>query len=99
MKQTHKQFQQAVIETARHAGFEFVYHTFDSRHSPAGFPDLVMLKEKVMIVAELKIPPDQLKPEQYFWLLAFSMITEHVYLWNPCDEDWQEIQEVLFRDR
>ena len=39
-----------------------------------------------MIVAELKDTGKQPSPEQYFWLLAFTKVTKHVYLWHPEDE-------------
>ena len=86
-------FQDRVIQRARICGFEQIYHTFDSRHSPAGFPDLILLQDKTLIVAELKDTGGQPSPEQYFWLLAFSRVTKHVYLWHPEDED--DIQRLF----
>lgn len=81
-------FQQRVIQRARYCGFEQIYHTWNSRHSPAGFPDLILLKGKVMIVAELKVDKSSsLSPEQYEWLQAFMLVTKHVYLWYLEDEE------------
>ena len=91
-------FQDRVIQRARHCGFEQIYHTWDSRHSPAGFPDLILLKGKVMIVAELKDTGKQCSAEQYEWLLAFLKVTKHVYLWYPEDEE-NEIAELFERLR
>jgi hypothetical protein len=31
-----------------------LYHTFDSQHSAAGFPDLVMARGRRLVAAELK---------------------------------------------
>ena len=89
---TEKQWQQTVIDLARRLGYEFIYHTWNSRHSPAGFPDLVILKDR-MIVAELKREDGHLTPEQYFWLLAFIEVTPHVFLWKPSDFD--SVVEIL----
>ena len=89
-----QEFQQRIIELARIAGFEHIYHTFDSRHSPAGFPDLILLKGGRQIVAEVKGDyKGQPTPEQYFWLVEFSKVTKDTYFWRP--EDWEEIKKVL----
>ena len=40
---TEAQFQEAVVQLARLTGW-LVYHTFDSRRSQAGYPDLTLLK-------------------------------------------------------
>jgi hypothetical protein len=52
-----------------------------------------MLKGGRMIVAELKMPGKQPTEEQYFWLCAFSRLTDDVYLWYP--EDRNEIERVV----
>ena len=89
-----KDLQQTVIDLAKRRGFEFIYHTWRSDHSPAGFPDLILLKEGRLVVIELKVGKNNLSPEQYFWLLEFGKVTDDVYVWwDP--EDWDEIKEVL----
>jgi hypothetical protein len=92
-----KYFQQAVVDMARRLGYEYVYHTWSSRNSPAGFPDLIIGNPGIMIVAELKADDGRITPEQYFWLLYFGSITEHVYLWKP--DEIEEIVELLQRLR
>ena len=95
---SHKQFQQQVVHLAKLAGFEQIYHTWNSRHSPAGFPDLVIIKEGRQIVAELKVGDDNLSPEQYFWLLEFAKVKNtEVYVWRPGDND--EIEQVIYYKR
>jgi len=59
----------------------------------AGFPDLIILREGRMIVAELKREDGNLTPEQYFWLLEFMKVTDDVYLWK--ESDWEEAKIVL----
>lgn len=91
---SHKQFQQQIIDLAKLAGFEHIYFTWNSRHSPAGFPDLVIIKERRQIVAELKVGKDNLSPEQYFWLLEFKKGRHtEVYVWYP--EDFDSIVTIL----
>ena len=84
---SEKEFQQRIIARAKYSGFEFVYFTWRSDHSPAGFPDLILLKDKTMIVMEIKDTGKQPSPEQYFWLVAFSKVTKHTYLIHPEDEE------------
>jgi hypothetical protein len=63
------------------------YHTHDSRRSAAGFPDLVFLRDGVMIVAECKWKryvrgpkkgqPNGLRAEQVVWLDAFRVMEKY----------------------
>ncbi len=94
---SEKLFQQQVIDLAKRKGFEFLYHTWRSDHSPAGFPDLILLKCGRMIVIELKVGKNNLSPEQYFWLLEFTKVTKNVFVFWDTDEDWEEIKELLSR--
>ena len=95
--QPHKQLRMNIEQLAKLSGFDHVYFTWDSRHSPAGFPDMILLKEGRMIVCELKAGRDNLSPEQYFWLMEFTKVTPEVYVWWP--EDWDEIVEVITKGR
>ncbi len=92
---SHKAFQQQVIEVARAGGFDRIYFTWNSRHSPAGFPDLIMLKGSRMVVAELKTGKDKVRPEQQAWLDAFALVTPGVYVWRPSDSE--DIDRILLR--
>ena len=95
---SHKQFQAQIVHLAKLAGFEQIYHTWDSRHSPAGFPDLIIIKEGRQIVVELKVGKDNLSAEQYVWLLEFMKVKNtEVYVWWPEDKD--EIDEVIYNMR
>lgn len=62
-------FQDQVVELAQACGW-LVYHTFDSRHSVKGFPDLVMLRDAVLLVVELKVL-EQTTEHQELWLERF----------------------------
>jgi len=94
---SEKAWQSQVVELAKRLGYELVYFTWNSQHSPAGFPDLIILDGKVMIVAELKREDGQLSPEQYEWLEGFLEKTPEVYLWKPSDFD--EVVRVLQDNR
>ncbi len=92
-EQSEKDFQSNVVQLAEPCGW-LVYHTFNSRRSQRGFPDLVMVhaRRRLLVVAELKVNTP-LSAEQYFWLMTFLMITPHVYLWHP--EDMVFIEKLL----
>jgi len=88
---SEKAFQADVVKLARMLGWK-VYHTFDSRKSQAGYPDLTLVRERVM-VAELKVGTNRPTSAQEDWLDAFRAARVPAYLWRP--EDWPEIVRVL----
>ena len=92
----HEQLRIRVKEMAEIGGFGYIYHTWNSRHSPAGFPDMLFLDDGRFIVVELKIRPDNLSAEQYYWLLEFTQVAE-VYVWDDSEEDWEQIKSVFWR--
>ena len=71
-----------------------IYHTHDSRNSPSGFPDLFLVRGRVLIAAELKRSPKE-KPtlDQKRWLAALNLAGVNCFLWTPAD--WPEIEKVL----
>lgn len=90
---TEKQLQEALRALAKHYGFLY-FHATDSRHSPAGFPDTVLLRGTRCIIAELKGAKGLLTREQTTWLEAFRQIPGcEVHVWYP--EDLGRIEEVL----
>ena len=58
-----------------------------------GFPDLLLVKGTVLIVAELKVGRNKLTPEQAVWIAAFEAAGVPAYCWRPCD--WADIEAVL----
>lgn len=89
---SEREFQRQVVQLARLLGF-LVYHTRDSRGSDKGFPDLVMVKGKRVLWAELKSPKGRLRPEQKAWLEALRGAGCDVRLWRP--DDWPEVERTL----
>lgn len=82
-----------VVQFAKLSGW-LVYHTHDSRRSPEGFPDLVLVRGPRLVVAELKSETGVLSPAQKEWISALSRTAE-TYVWRP--SDWPEIEETLRR--
>jgi hypothetical protein len=91
--QTERQFQEAIIQYAELQGW-LVYHTFDSRRSAAGFPDLVMVRDDDLVFAELKTEKGRVSAAQRRWLDAL-IYPAHACLWRP--SDWPTIERILAR--
>lgn len=71
---------------------QLVYHTYDSRRSQAGFPDLVIVGSKGLIYRELKSDKGRLSPEQVFWLECLVTAGADAAVWRPAD--WPERIQV-----
>lgn len=97
MLPTEKVFQAQVEELAKHCGW-LVYHTYDSRRSAPGFPDLVMCRADRCLVVELKSVKGRESQEQRKWLAAFNRVPHiEVYVWRP--GDWDEVEKALVPSR
>ncbi len=92
MELTEKQFEAQIKDLAKLYGWKY-YHTWRSIHSPAGFPDCVMVRDAGLIFAELKVGKNQPSIEQYIWLESLARAGQDVFLWYP--EDFDEIVEIL----
>jgi len=90
---TERDFLASVRSLAQLLGWT-CYHTWQSVHSPAGFPDLVLVRPPRIIFAELKVGNRQPTPAQERWLnLLRECHGVEAYLWRP--EDWEQIQAIL----
>jgi hypothetical protein len=65
-----------------------------------GFPDLVMVREGVLVFAELKSEKGRIRDEQALWIADLHEVAKRnpgvsMYLWRP--EHWESgaIQELL----
>ena len=72
-----------------------MYFSWSSIHSPQGFPDLVLVRDSVILAVELKSEKGKLTPEQEEWLLALNKAGVKTFIWKP--SDFNEIVEVLRR--
>ena len=92
---TEKEFLQTVRELAQLYGW-LCYHTWNSQHSPAGFPDLVLVRPPRVVFAELKVGRNRPTPAQQQWLNMLGACPQvEAYLWTP--NDWPQIEQVLRR--
>lgn len=85
LPQTEKAWQAVVLDLARALGWR-AYHTHDSRRSAAGFPDLVLVRDRV-IFAELKTATGRLSADQQVWLHELEHAGADVHIWRPSDYD------------
>lgn len=98
--QTEKEFQAALIQYAKLQGF-LCYHTFDSRRSEPGFPDVCMTRLPFgenpgrLIFVECKSLYGKLTRPQETWLKALGMAGAETHVWTQ--NDWPEIERVLSR--
>jgi hypothetical protein len=99
---SEREFQAQVIALARLRGW-LVAHFRAARTAKgwrtavqgdgAGFPDLLMVRGAVLLVAELKSDTGTLTPAQSAWLAAFSAAGVLAFCWSP--RDWPTIERVL----
>ena len=78
---TEKQFQSQVVRIAKVFGW-MAYHTYDSRRSEPGFPDLVLVRERVMF-RELKTEKGRLTPAQKLWGERLKSAGSDYDIWRP----------------
>lgn len=97
LSSSEKDFMDSVLEVAA-LGKWLVYHTYDSRRSPPGFPDLVLSKDGRVIFAELKTQKGKIRKAQMEWLDSLRMNDSvEVYLWRP--EDIDGIYALLLNEK
>lgn len=70
------------------------YHTYSSKRSTAGFPDLALFRERV-VFAELKSERGRVTREQAEWRRVVEHAGAEYHLWRP--SDWDEVRRVLAR--
>ena len=58
------------------------YHTFDSRRSPGGFPDMTIVGQRV-IYRELKTAKGRLTAAQWRWFDALVLAGADADVWRP----------------
>lgn len=82
---TEADWQTLIIDYARLHGW-WVHHVFDSRRSPEGWPDLVLIRPPELIIAELKRQTGKLTPAQARVLTMLEQCGIEVHVWRPSDE-------------
>lgn len=91
---TEAEFQAQVLQLANLCGF-LTYHTYDSRRSGPGFPDLVLVhpRRRLTLFRELKRTGGRLSEFQREWITALRISGQDADVWTP--EDWPEIERTL----
>ncbi len=96
---TEAEFQTLVIDYAHLMGWRVAHfrpaQSRSGKWSTAmqgdpGFPDLVLARDGVVILAELKSEKGQLSASQLQWSIVADAL-----VWRP--SDWPEIQKILSR--
>lgn len=81
---TEAELDSALREASKDAGW-IRYHTYRSVRSPAGFPDLVLVRPPEILFVELKSAKGKLTAEQETWLASLRACGLEVYVWRPAD--------------
>lgn len=79
-------WQRSVVQLAKTLNWDRCYHTFNSRRSAHGFPDLILLRER-LVALELKRETTRLTDEQAGWIRALTKANVEVYVARPRDLD------------
>ncbi len=82
-----KDWQKQVRDLASMLGYRRAYHTFDSRRSDTGFPDLVLVRDRVVFL-ELKREKGIVSVAQAGWLEALASAGAEVYVARPRHFDY-----------
>lgn len=89
---TEAQFQAQVIQLFSLRRW-LCYHTFNSRRSTPGYPDLTLVSPSGRVVwAELKTENGKPSGAQLMWLDRLRKGGAEAYLWRP--DMWPEIERV-----
>ncbi len=91
---SEQDFQRAVTDLANLAGWAW-WHTPDSRRVNAGWPDLVLVRDRVCLFRELKTGTGRLRREQARTLDALRSCGLDVGVWRP--GAWDAITKELTR--
>ena len=94
---SERELQQTVIELARLLRYTLIYHTWNSIHSPKGFPDLMLCRpsDGRGLDIELKSEKGKLTPAQTEWLEGLHDCGQETHVFRPHDWDSGQIEKVL----
>ena len=80
---TEKQFQTQIVMVAKANGW-ICYHAYDARRSEPGFPDLVLVRDRVLY-REIKTNTGRVSPAQKNWGDALTKAGADFAIWRPRD--------------
>ena len=85
-----------VRQAARHGGW-LCYHTYDSRLSEPGFPDLVLVRPPELLFVELKSDRGRIRPEQREWIDALREAGQTAWVVRGPDETQTLCERLMTR--
>ncbi len=91
--QKEEDYQAQIVALAKAEGWR-VYSTWNSKHSPAGWPDLVLLRGQYMLCLEIKSAKGRVTDDQRECLAALRQV-RHVEVAVVRPEHWEQIAETL----
>jgi hypothetical protein len=81
---TEKDWQHQVVQLATQLGWKRAYHVYDSRRSHSGWPDLVLVRDRIVYL-ELKRETGKLSDAQKGWLTDLRSAGADAYIARPRD--------------
>ncbi len=81
--ESEAQFQAAIVQLAKVLGWGLIYHTYDSRRSAAGFPDLILCRPPRVVALECKRTGGKITTAQEEWIRALSASNVEAYIVWP----------------
>lgn len=100
---SEKDFQQQILDLARVYRWRS-YHTHDSRHSAAGFPDLVLVRGPELLFAELKTETGKVSDAQADWIADLERVASSVQTirdrlnnWTPGNDTGACVEVFVWR--
>lgn len=91
---SEKELQTHILGLALGLGWR-AYHTYDSRRSQKGYPDLHLIRGSHSMFRELKTKKGRLTPEQVEWSAALLGAGQDFAVWRPADVISGEIVRQL----
>jgi hypothetical protein len=92
--QSEKRLMAELVDVLDRFGW-LTYHTFDSRRSAPGFPDLIAVRDGRMLALECKSATGKLTTDQRAWLSALAGVPGVAcYVVRPAD-DLAELLAIL----
>jgi hypothetical protein len=91
---TEKTLQGLVERCARLFSWR-AYHTYDSRRSAPGFPDLILIRGERLVAVELKSERGRVTEAQLAWLMDLKRAGVEAFVWRPSDWLSGEVERVL----
>jgi len=89
-----REWQSQVLDLAKMGGWSY-YHTYDSRKSNPGWPDLTLWhpRRRLVIFRELKAETGKLRPGQKIVIDELTEAGADVGVWRP--SDLPDVQRLL----